>query len=133
MEIAPYLNFNGNCREAMEFYQKVLGGEMQAMMTHRGSEAEQYVPAEWADKVLHARLVVGNFAIMASDAPPEQFTAAAGSYVCVGGVSVEEGRRIYDALVEGGTPHMAWDATFWSPGFGMCADRFGTSWMINAT
>jgi PhnB protein len=131
MEIAPYLNFDGNCAEAMRFYEQVLGGKLD-VMSHRGSEAEQHVPAEWADKVLHARLEVGGFAIMASDAPPGHYTPAAGSYVCLGAVSVEEGKRLYDALSEGGTVHMGWEATFWSPGFGMFADRFGTHWMINA-
>jgi PhnB protein len=132
MEIAPYLNFDGNCAEAMRFYEQVLGGKLEALMTHRGSPAEAHTPAEWQDKILHARLVVGSYAIMASDAPPGHYTKSAGSYISLSPESVEEGKRIYDGLSEGGTVHMPWAATFWSPGFGMLADRFGTHWMVNA-
>ena len=56
----PYLHFNGQCEEAFNFYAKVLGGEIVAMMPHKGTPAEEHVPAEWRNKIIHARLIVGD-------------------------------------------------------------------------
>ena len=70
MKVNPYLTFDGDCEEAFKVYEKVLGGKIVAMMTHRDTPAEAHVPAEWRDKILHARLVFGDNVLMASDAPP---------------------------------------------------------------
>ncbi len=70
MRVNPYLTFDGDCEEAFKVYEKVLGGKIVAMMTHRDTPAEAHVPAEWRDKILHARLVFGDNVLMASDAPP---------------------------------------------------------------
>jgi PhnB protein len=67
----PYLHFNGQCEEAFNFYAKVLGGEIVAMISHKGTPAEEHVPAEWQNKIIHARLMVGDKLLMASDAPPD--------------------------------------------------------------
>ncbi len=69
MKLSTYLMFEGNCREAFTHYQKVLGGTIQAMMDHKGTPAEEHVPAEWRDKILHACLEIEGQLLMASDAP----------------------------------------------------------------
>jgi PhnB protein len=131
MEITPYLNFNGQCAEAFRFYQQTLGGKIVTQQTFRDTPARDHVPADWQDKVIHARLEVGGHAIMGSDAPPPNYAAAQGTCVSVS-VPKNDARRIFDAFASGGKVTMAYGETFWSPGFGMVIDRFGTPWMINA-
>ena len=72
MQINPYLFFDGTCGEAMRFDASVLGGEVTAMMPHRGTPAEDHVPPEWLDRVMHASLSIPGGVLMASDAPPGQ-------------------------------------------------------------
>ena len=131
MELSPYLNFDGQCREAFTFYEKVLGGKIQFIQTHGESPMKDHVSADWQDKVLHVRMEVDNFALMGSDAPPEHYQKPQGWSVSIGVKSHDEGARIFKALSEGGRVSMPFDKTFWSPGFGMLVDRFGTPWMIN--
>jgi PhnB protein len=69
MELSSYLLFNGECAAAFKFYEKHLGGKIEGMITYAGSPGEEQVPAEWREKVMHARMTVGESALMASDAP----------------------------------------------------------------
>jgi len=132
MKINVYLNFHGNCREALEYYQTVLGGQIVAMMPHRGTPAEEFTSPDWLDKIMHGRLVVNDSAvIMGSDSPPQYQKAPGGFGVCVSTNDLEEGKRIVAGLAEGGQVGMPYEETFWAKGFGMCTDRFGISWMIN--
>ncbi|MGB7561375.1 MAG: VOC family protein, partial [Candidatus Acidiferrales bacterium] len=71
MQMNPYLYFDGNCEEAFKFYERVLGAKITSMMTHEGTPAAEHVPAEWRNKIIHARLEIGDQVLMASDAPPE--------------------------------------------------------------
>ena len=73
MELNPYLTFNGQCEAAFKFYEKCLGGKIEAMLTHEGTPMADQVPAEWRKKILHARLTVGDEVLMGSDAPPERY------------------------------------------------------------
>jgi uncharacterized glyoxalase superfamily protein PhnB len=73
MQIQPYLFFNGDCEAAFNFYERCLGGKIEAMLTHAGTPAEQQVPSEWRSKILHARLAVGDAVLIASDAPPGHY------------------------------------------------------------
>jgi PhnB protein len=131
MQLNPYLLFNGNCEAAFKFYEQVLGGKIEAMMTHAGTPAEEHVPAEWRDKVLHARMTVGDTALMASDAPPGRYDQPKGFSVSITLKNVADGERIFNALAENGSVQMPFQQTFWSPGFGMCVDRFDIPWMVN--
>ncbi|MGA7372091.1 MAG: VOC family protein [Methyloceanibacter sp.] len=126
----PYLHFNGQCEEAFNFYAKVLGGEIVAMMPHKDTPAEEHVPAEWRNKIIHARLMVGDKLLMASDAPPDRFDQPKGFSVTVGVDTAAEAERIFNAFAEGGTVRMPMGETFFAERFGMVADRFGTPWMI---
>ena len=77
MQLNPYLTFNGQCEAAFKFYERCLGGKIEAMMPHAGTPAEEHVPVEWRDKIMHARLAVGDGVLMGSDAPPERLRKAA--------------------------------------------------------
>jgi PhnB protein len=132
MQTHPYLFFQGDCKEAFEFYAKVLGGKLEAMMTHEGTPAAEHVPPEWRGKIMHARLVIGDTVLMASDAPPDRSDGAMKGFSV--NVTVEkpaEAERVFHALAEKGTVQMPIQETFWADRFGMLVDRFGTPWMVN--
>ena len=74
MQLNPYLLFNGNCEVAFKFYEKVLGGKIISMMTHAGTPMEAKTPPEWREKIIHARMTVGDWVMMASDAPPVHYS-----------------------------------------------------------
>ena len=131
MQLNPYLLFNGQCEEAFKFYAECLGGKIDGMITHAGTPAEEHVPAEWRNKILHARLVIGDQALMASDAPPGRYNQPQGFSVSIQLKDRAEGERIFNALAQGGEVTMPFDQTFWAKGFGMCVDRFGIPWMVN--
>jgi len=131
MQLNPYLLFNGQCEAAFKFYEQCLGGKIEVMMTHAGTPAEEHVPAEWRDKILHARLVVEDSVLMASDAPPGRYQQPQGFSVSLQLKDPDKAGRIFDALAEGGTVQMPFAETFWAARFGMLKDQFGIPWMIN--
>ena len=132
MQANVYLMFKGNCEEAFKYYAKVTGGTIEAMLPHKGTPAEGHTPAEWQNKIIHARLKIGNTSIMASDAPPaHQHKETGGFCVCLGVDTPAEAERIFAALCEGaGAPGMPMGPTFFAERFGMVTDRFGTPWMV---
>ena len=131
MKIEPYLNFNGDCQEAFRFYEKILGGRIEAITTHGESPIAAQVPADWQHLVLHARMTVGDIDLMGSDSPPDQYEPPRGIWVSVNIVDPVEAERVFKALAENGTIVMPFDQTFWAKRFGMLFDRFGIPWMIN--
>ena len=131
MQLNPYLLFNGQCEEAFKFYEQCLKGKIEAMMTHAGTPAETQVPPEWRNKILHARMTVGNQVLMASDAPPGRYERPQGFSVSIGLTDTAEAERIFSALAENGKVGMPLQQTFWATRFGMVVDRFGIPWMIN--
>jgi PhnB protein len=131
MSLNPYLQFNGECREAFTFYERCLGAKIAFTMTYAGTCAEGQVPAEWRDKILHARLVLGDDVLMGSDSPPGRYEKPSGFSVAVNIDDPAEGKRVFDALAEHGSVRMPFGETFWATGFGMLVDRFGIPWMIN--
>ena len=131
MQLNPYLVFNGNCEAAFRFYEKVLGGKIEAMLPHEGTPAAEHVPPEWRNKIMHARLRVGDKVLMGSDAPPDHYEAMKGFSVTLGIDRPAEAERIFHALAEKGTVRLPIQKTFWAARFGMLVDQFGTPWMIN--
>jgi len=131
MQLIPYLNFNGQCAEAFRFYERCLGGRIVGMQTHGESPIAGEVPPAWHNRVLHARLEVGNVVLMASDSPPEYYEPPQGLYVNIQVDEPMEADRIFHALADRGTVKMPIQQTFWAARFGMLVDRFGTPWMIN--
>lgn len=132
MEICTYLNFNGNCDEAFAFYAKALGGTIARLDKWGDSPMKDQVPPAMHNAVLHARLQVGSQVLMGSDAPPDRFAAAKGISVTLNVKGFDEGKRLFDALAEGGKAEMKFSKPFWSQGFGSLTDRFGIPWMVNA-
>ena len=131
MKINPYLTFDGNCREAFEFYAEVLGGKIVAMMTPKDAPPDACMPPDSGDMVMHARMTVGANILMGSDAPKTRYEKMQGMEVSLNISDQAEAERVYAALAEGGTKVMPLQETFWAKRFGMLVDRFGTPWMIN--
>lgn len=131
MQVQPYLLFNGNCREAFETYHRILGGEMQAMLTQGDAPMDGEVAENMKDKIMHACLVIDGDMLMASDVPPEYEKPLGGFSVSLQVDSAEEAERIFNALAEGGTVTMPLGQTFWAESFGMLVDRFDVPWIVN--
>ena len=131
MQLSPYLNFNGQCEAAFKFYEKCLGGKIEAMITIAGTPAEEHAPPELRNKILHARLIVGGDALMGSDAPPDRYEAPKGFSVSLQIDDPADAERIFHALAENGIVQMPIQQTFWADRFGMLVDQFGIPWMIN--
>jgi len=131
MQLNAYLTFNGQCEEAFKFYERCLGGKIVAMMPHEGTPVAEHVPAEWRNKILHARLTVGDQVMMGSDAPPGRYEEPKGFSVSVQIKDPAEAERIFQALAENGKVQMPIQQTFWAARFGMLMDQFGIPWMIN--
>ena len=129
MKIESYIFFTDQCAEAMRFYEKALGGKIEAMMKYGDSPAGPHNPPEMADKVIHARLVVGDAVLMASDGPEAE--SRKGFAVTLQVDTVAEADRLFNALGEGGMVTMPIGETFFSKRFGMLTDRFGVPWMVN--
>ena len=131
MQASPYIFFNGNCETAFKFYEKHLGGKIEAMLTHEGTPAEAQTPPEWRKKILHAVLRVGDQLLMASDAPPNEYQKPQGFSLSLNVDKPAEAERLFRALSEKGTVRLPIDKTFWAERFGMLVDQFGIPWMVN--
>ncbi|MGA7524706.1 MAG: VOC family protein [Acidobacteriaceae bacterium] len=132
MKIQPYLNFSGNCEEAFRTYERVLGGQLRGLFTFGNSPMAAKYP-EWANKVMHVSLAVGDQVILGSDVPPEYFQKAQGLAVCLDLPDAETAERVYPELSEGGDVRMPLQETFWAKRYAHFTDRFGTPWMINVS
>ncbi len=135
MKIVTSLSFSGQCREAFEFYAKVLGGKITAAFTYGEGPPEMPVKPEHKNWLMHCWLEVGDQALMGADMSsewaPNIDQPKNGFDVTLTTNDVAEARRWFDALSEGGRVTMPFDKTFWSPGYGACVDRFGIPWMIS--
>ena len=131
MQVSTYLNFNGDCARALEFYEKAIGAKTLFKMTWGESPMANDCPAGTHGNIMHSTLQVGDGQIMCADSPPEQYKKPAGIQVSLHVKDSAEGERLFKALSEGGNVFMPFQKTFWSPGFGMCVDQFGIPWMVN--
>ena len=132
--VNPYLIFDGNCAEAMRFYERALGGKLERMMTFGEMPSDHNCPPGAGNRIAHARLDIKDGVLMASDSMPgvHQYEGMKGVSVSLPYGSAADSKRIYDALAEGAKQvTMPFQKTFWSEGFGMLTDRFGTPWMVN--
>lgn len=132
-QFEPYLCFNGNCADAMRFYERTLGGRIEMMMKFSEAPPQPGQPPMQGDGIMHASMTLEGFRLMASDNPPGMaYEPMKGITVSLSYKTAAEGRRIFDALAEGGHVVMPFARTFWADGFGMVVDKFGTPWMVNA-
>ena len=129
MAFRPYLFFGGNCRDAFTRYKEIFGGEL-TLLSRKDVPGEDPAPDK-ADMIIHAALALGDEMLMGSDDPMNpNFGPVQGMMVTFDAPSVDEARRVFGALIEGGTVTQELIPTFFSEAFAMCTDRFGTPWMI---
>lgn len=131
----PYLGFDGNCAEAMRFYERVLGlgAKLEMMVSGADSPMAAQMPKEHLHRILHARLRFddGSY-IYAGDAPANiPYEGIKGVSVTMTYASTEEAGSVFKALAEGGSVRMPFGPTFWAKGAGMLVDRYGTPWIVN--
>jgi PhnB protein len=133
MHVQPYLFFDGRCEEAVEFYRSVLGAEVTMLMRFKESPERQehsMVPPGAEDKVMHTSFRIGDTTVLASDGRCEGQPSFHGFSLSLTASDEAEAERLFAALADGGQVQMSLAKTFFSPRFGMVADRFGVSWMI---
>src|SRR5438067_13940666 len=129
--IQPYLFFNGRCEEAAEFYRTALGAEVLMLMRHKESpEPHPALPPGSEEKIMHASFRIGETTIMASDGMCEGEPGFDGFSLSLTVPDETAANRAFTALAEGGEVRMPLQKTFWSPCFGMLADKFGVGWMV---
>ncbi len=133
MQVQPYLFFDGRCEEAIEFYQTTLGAEVTALMHFKDSpeppDPDMCAPGS-EDKVMHASFRIGDTVVMASDGQCQGQPSFQGFSLSISVPDAAEAERLFTALSDGGQVQMPMAETFFSPRFGMVADRFGMSWMV---
>ncbi len=133
MLVQPYLFFDGRCEEAVEFYRSALGAEVVMLMRYKDCPDPPppgMVPPGGDNKVMHAALRVGDAMVLASDGRCSGQPSFQGFALSLTAANEAEANRLFAALVEGGQVQMPLAKTFFSPRFGMAADRFGVSWMV---
>ena len=134
MTLSTYINFDGNCREAFEFYRSVFGGEFAVMETFRGGPSDMGLPDDELDNIMHVSFPIGSSVLMGSDMPStfgppvKQGNNFSISY---GATSREESDDLFGKLAKGGTVSTPMQDMFWGSYFGSCTDKFGINWQIN--
>jgi PhnB protein len=128
-----YLFFDGNCAEAMRFYESTLGGKLEPLMTYEQSpDGNACAGGAGGDRIMHAALNLDGRLLMASDSPPGQPHQPMGGFaLSLFYPTPAEAKRTFERLSQGGKVLMPVDKTFWAEAFGMCVDRFGTPWMVS--
>lgn len=132
--INPYLSFNGNCREAFEFYRSVFGGEFAMISRFGDMDIGMEFSEEEKDYVMHVSLPIGGGSVlMGSDVPSAMGSVTHGSTysIAIAPESEEEARRLFDGLSAGGAVTMPLENAPWGALFGMFPDKFGFAWMVN--
>lgn len=133
MQVTPYLFFDGRCEEAIEFYKRTLKAEVQMMMRFSDSPDAPppgMVPPGSEHKIMHASFRIGDTTLMGSDGDCRGKPTFQGVSLSLSLSDLDQANRLFAALAEGGQVQMPMMKTFFSPGWGMVADRFGVSWMI---
>jgi PhnB protein len=131
--VQPYLFFNGRCEEAIEFYKKAIGAEVQMLMRFKESPEPPppgMVPPGFENKIMHASFRVGQTLVMASDGCSTDGPKFEGFSLSLAVSTPAEVDQIFNGLAAGGKVGMPLTKTFWSPRFGMVTDKFGVGWMV---
>ncbi|HXZ03066.1 MAG TPA: VOC family protein [Stellaceae bacterium] len=132
MQVQPYLQFDGRCEEALDFYRSALGAEVMMLMRFKNAPERSMIQPGAEEKVMHSSFRIGETTIMASDGRCLGKPAFQGFSLSLGAASEAEAERLFAALSEGGQVRMPLAKTFFAARFGMVADRFGVSWMVIA-
>jgi PhnB protein len=127
MRLDVYVNYRGRCEEAFRFYELHLGGHLTGIIRH-GEQPNPNIPADWNDKVLHARIEIAGTVLMGADIPQSEPMRSA--YLSLTVDSEADAERLYGVLTDGGEVFMKMEKTPFANRFAMLRDRFGTSWML---
>jgi PhnB protein len=132
MQVQPYLCFEGRCEEALDFYRKSLGAKVEMLMRFKESPDPGMCPdgAATGDKVMHSSFTIGDTQVMASDGRCTGQPSFQGIALSITAPDEAKAEKLFTALSDGGQVQMPLARTFFSPSFGMVADRFGVSWMV---
>jgi PhnB protein len=129
MKLNTYVNYNGNCREAFQFYEELLGGKITSMSTFNDMPDKSNITGKnWEEKILHAQIEIGNGILMGADIPNAEPMRSA--YLTLSIPDADEVERIYSLLSNEGQIFMKMQNTFFASRFAMLRDKFGTSWML---
>ncbi len=128
--LEPYLFFDGRCEEALDFYRKAIGAEVEMMMRFKESPDASHNPPGSGEKIMHASFLIGKSRVMASDGRCTGKPSFQGFSFSLTAANEAEADRLFAALSDGGQVQMPLAKTFFSPKFGMVADRFGLAWMV---
>ncbi|WP_017445329.1 VOC family protein [Gayadomonas joobiniege] len=139
MLVTPYINFNGNCKEALAFYNKAMGANTKFMMTwaeapdmdDKNQPPEYELPDDLENSILHASFEIGGHEIMACDVPAKEYKKAQGVSISIAFDSLNEIERVYSELAADGDVSMPLTETFWAERFAMVTDKYGVPWMLN--
>lgn len=134
--VQPYLNFDGRCEEAVEFYRQALGAQVEMTMRYQDAPPGGECPPDekgnvTPDKIMHTSFRIGESTIMASDCRCAGKPEFRGVSLSLALKTEEEATQYFTALAEGGEVDMPLGKTFWSPAFGVVTDKFGITWMVN--
>ncbi len=135
MQVDPYLFFDGKCEEALNFYRDALGAKVESLMRfkeHPDSLESGMVPKDAGEKIMHAAFRVGDNLVMASDGQCKGHASFQGFSLALTAPDATEAERLFGLLSASGQVQMPLSETFFSPRFGMVADRFGVTWMVLA-
>lgn len=133
MKTSSYLQFNGNCEQAMAYYADVLGGELtQTMRFSDAPEADIQFPKEVLNLIMHCQLEVSNVKILASDYVSEHSFVQGNNFaISLTSNDEDEANAVFQGLADGGQILMPFEEAFWGGKFGMCVDKFGVNWMMS--
>lgn len=131
MKLNPYLNFDGTCRQALEFYAQHLGAKVLGMMDYKQMpQPPSAPPANFGDRIMHARFELAGTTVLASDGPPGKTEPMRSAYLTLSTDSDDQAEQFYKTLSDGGEVFMKLEETFFATRFAMLRDRFGINWML---
>lgn len=131
VQVTAYLNLNGRCEEAIEFYRTALGAEVEMIMRFKDAPADSQCPGADGNRIMHSSFRVGSSTVMASDCESTGKPVFEGFSLALTVTTEADAERYFNALAAGGNIRMPLEKTFWSPRFGVVSDKFGVSWMID--
>ena len=132
MSLSTYLTFDGNCREAFDFYRSVFSTEFTVLSTFAEAPDDMEVPDTYRDKVMHVSLPIGSSVLMGSDSPAGPSVVVGSNFsISLATEDREESDEFIGKLSDGGAVTMPMQETFWGSYFGTCTDRFGINWMVS--
>ena len=132
MRLDTYLFFDGNCREAFEFYAQCLGGTVTAMSTYGEGPAKEHTDVAYHGHIMHGCVEFGEHRVMGTDSTPgHPYRGIVGAHLVVSVDEPDRARELFELLSKDGEIEMPIDQTFWARAFGIAIDRFGVPWMIN--